>query len=161
LTLIKAVRVYRVTLSTMFNHILIPTDGSPLSSLAVEKSLAFARDAGAKVTVLTVVEPFHIFSSDPNQLSTTHIEFERHARERAAEHLTQAQLKARALGVPCEVFQVQHEHPYQAIMDAANKRSCDLISMASHGRGGLVGFVLGSETVKVLTHSTIPVLVYR
>jgi nucleotide-binding universal stress UspA family protein len=63
--------------------------------------------------------------------------------------------------VSCETLHVEHEHPYRAIIDTANQRGCDLIVMASHGRRGVSAIVLGSETVKVLTHSTIPVLVYR
>jgi len=68
---------------------------------------------------------------------------------------------AKAAGVTCEAVHVENEHPYKAIIDIANAKSCDLIVMASHGRRGISAVVLGSETVKVLTHSTIPVLVYR
>ena len=66
-----------------------------------------------------------------------------------------------AAGVTCAVIDAEHEHPYSTIIDAANKNGCDLIAMASHGRRGISAIVLGSETVKVLTHSNIPVLVYR
>jgi nucleotide-binding universal stress UspA family protein len=145
----------------MYHHILIPTDGSPLSTVAVEKSLSLARDAGAKVTVLTIVEPFHVFSFKPDPLSRMRREYEQQAREQAARFLTDAELKARGLGVPCEALQVQHEHPYRAIIETAAEKGCDLIAMASHGRRGIAALVLGSETLKVLTHSTIPVLVYR
>jgi len=68
---------------------------------------------------------------------------------------------AAAAGVSCAVIHVEHEHPYRAIIDAAKKNGCDLVAMASHGRHGLSAVVLGSVTVKVLTHSNIPVLVYR
>jgi nucleotide-binding universal stress UspA family protein len=87
----------------MYRHILIPTDGSPLSTVAVEQSMDFARDADAKVTVLTVVSPFHVFSADASQLTDTRADFERRARMHAAEILTDAQLKARTRGVSCEV----------------------------------------------------------
>ena len=79
----------------------------------------------------------------------------------AAQRLDRVKDAAKAAGVECDVVHVQHEHPYQAIIDTAVSRGCDLIVMASHGRRGMSAIVLGSETVKVLTHSTIPVLVYR
>jgi nucleotide-binding universal stress UspA family protein len=145
----------------MYSHILIPTDGSPLSTAALEKSMAFARDAGAKVTVLKVIEPFHVFSAETDQIENTRADYERRAREQAAYDLTEAEIKAKRLGVPCETLHIESDHPYQAIIDTAAKRDCDLIAMASHGRRGVAALVLGSETLKVLTHSTIPVLVYR
>ena len=145
----------------MYHHILIPTDGSPLSTVAVEHSMDFARDADAKVTVLTVVSPFDAFSTDAVGLVDTRTDYERRARMQAAQILTDAQLKAKARGVPCEVEQVENDSPYDVIIRTADKRGCDLIAMASHGRRGVAAIVLGSETLKVLTHSKIPVLVYR
>ena len=145
----------------MYHHILIPTDGSPLSTVAVEHSMDFARDANAKVTVLTVVSPFDAFSTDAVGLVDTRTDYERRARMQAAQILTDAQLKAKARGVPCEVEQVESDSPYDVIIRTADKRGCDLIAMASHGRRGVAAIVLGSETLKVLTHSKIPVLVYR
>jgi nucleotide-binding universal stress UspA family protein len=145
----------------MYHHILIPTDGSPLSTVAVEHSMDFARDADAKVTVLTVVSPFHVFSADSDQLADTRAEYERRARMHAGEILTDAQLKAKARGVRCDVVQLESDSPHDAIIKTAEKSGCDLIAMASHGRRGVAAIVLGSETMKVLTHSKIPVLVYR
>jgi nucleotide-binding universal stress UspA family protein len=145
----------------MYHHILIATDGSPLSTVAVEHSLDFARDANAKVTVLTVVSPFHLFYADAADVAYTLAEYERRARLQAAEILTDAQLKAKARGVPCEVEQVESDSPYDVIIKTADKRGCDLIAMASHGRRGVAAIVLGSETLKVLTHSKVPVLVDR
>ena len=75
--------------------------------------------------------------------------------------LSSISVTANSAGVPCETLHVEHEHPYQAIIDTAASKGCDLILMASHGRRGIAAVVLGSETVKVLTHSKIPVLVYR
>lgn len=145
----------------MYHHILIPTDGSPSSTVAVEHSMDFARDADAKVTVLTVVSPFHVFSADADQLADTRAEYQRRARMHAAEILTDAQLKAKARGVRCDVVQLESDSPHDAIINAAERSGCDLIAMASHGRRGVAAIVLGSETLKVLTHSKIPVLVYR
>ena len=145
----------------MFHHILIPTDGSPLSTVAVEKAIDFAGDADAKVTVLTVVIPFHAFSIDADQVADTRAEYERRARMRAAEVLSDAQRKAKARGVLCDVIQLEGEAPYDVIINTADRSGCDLIAMASHGRSGIAAVVLGSETLKVLTHSKIPVIVYR
>ena len=112
----------------MYHHILIPTDGSPLSTVAVEHSMDFARDADAKVTVLTVVSPF----ADASQLVDTRAEYEQRARMHAAEILTDAQLKAKARGVRCDVLQLQSDSPYEAIINTAEKSGCDMIAMASH-----------------------------
>ena len=75
--------------------------------------------------------------------------------------MEQVRMAADAARVPCETIREIHDQPYRAIIDAAHALGCDLIVMASHGRRGISALLLGSETVKVLTHSTIPVLVYR
>lgn len=145
----------------MFNHILIPTDGSPLSNTAVEKALSFARDIGAKATIITVIEPLHMFLDNIGQLGEMRANYSKCAKEDAVRCLAEAEAKAKALHVPCEVVASESVSPHQAIIDAAVERGCDLIAMASHGKRGVAALVLGSETVKVLTHSAIPVLVYR
>ena len=145
----------------MFQHILIATDGSLLSQAAIDKAIDFAREAGARVTVVTATEPFNVFSADSTQLAETKASYEKHVKAEASKHLAEAERKARSLGVQCTVLQVEQQHPYRAIIDAAKTHGCDLIAMASHGRRGVSGLVLGSETTKVLTHSSIPVLVYR
>lgn len=145
----------------MYRHILVPTDGSTLSSTAIRNAVAFARDAGAKVTVLTVMEPFQIISMDSTQLSDTKSEYEAHAKQAGDRYLAEAEREAKALGVPHALLQVTHAQPWKAIIDTATEKGCDLIAMASHGRRGAAALILGSETSKVLTHSTIPVLVFR
>ncbi|QEL27180.1 universal stress protein (plasmid) [Bosea sp. F3-2] len=145
----------------MYSHLLIPIDGSPLSMGAMQTAMAFARDAGAEVTVLTVVEPFHIFTVSPEQLQAKRGEYERQARAHAADLLAAAEREAKLLGVRCEVVQVESDDPYLVIVETASKRGCDLIAMASHGRRGIAALLLGSVTLKVLTHSKVPVLVYR
>lgn len=145
----------------MFSHILIPVDGSPLSIGAMQTAMSFAREAGAKVTVLTVKEPFHVFSASPGQLELTRDEYEQEAGAHAADSLVAAEREAQQRGVTCEVVQAESDEPYLAIIETAIGRGCDLIAMASHGRTGIAALVLGSVTVKVLTHSKIPVLVYR
>ena len=145
----------------MYKNILIPTDGSDLATKAVEQGVLFAKEIGAKITAMTVTEPFHLLSVVPSQLEYTPIEYKRHAEAYAEKVLGVVSAAAKLAGVGCETLHVEHEHVYQAIIDAAGSRRCDLILMASHGRRGVSAVVLGSETVKVLTHSKIPVLVYR
>jgi nucleotide-binding universal stress UspA family protein len=111
---------------------------------------------------VTVTEPFHVFSVAPSQLEYTRDEYKRHAEAYAAKALAGvAAASAKSAEVACETRHVEHEHVYQAIIETAASNGCDLILMASHGRRGVSAIVLGSETVKVLTHSKIPVLVYR
>jgi nucleotide-binding universal stress UspA family protein len=145
----------------MYAHILIPTDGSSLSTAALEKGLSFARDARAKATILTVIEPLHLFPGHVDQLEDKCADYQRHAKEHAVRFLAEAEARAKALHVPCEFIELESAHPYQAIIDTAAERGCDLIAMASHGRRGVAAVLLGSVTLKVLTHSAIPILVYR
>jgi nucleotide-binding universal stress UspA family protein len=145
----------------MYKHILIPDDGSDLSVKAVEHGMALAKAVNAKVTGITVTAPFHIFAMEPGMVTDTREEYTKHVAALASKYLERIKGRAASTGVNCDVLLVEHEHPYRAIVDAANSRGCDLIVMASHGRRGASAIVLGSETVKVLTHSTIPVLVCR
>jgi len=146
---------------TTYTHILIPTDGSELSGKAVQHGIALAKRIGAKITVLTVLPPFHTFTADAQMIEDTPAEYKARMQEHAGKTLGAAARAAQAAGVACEMVHVEHEHPYQAIIDTAGSKGCDLIVMASHGRHGISAIVLGSETVKVLTHSKIPVLVHR
>ena len=93
--------------------------------------------------------------------SNTREQYEQHVAACAAEYLVAAKKAASAAGVTCDTVHVEYPHPYQGIIDAATQRGCDLIVMASHGRRGIFAVVLGSETVKVLTHSAVPILVVR
>ena len=145
----------------MYRNVLIATDGSELAQKALDHGMAMARAINAKVTVVTVSEPFQAFSVQPRMVTDTREQYERQVAACAAEYLAAAKKAASAAGVTCETVHVESAHPYQGIIDTATQRGCDLIVMASHGRRGISAIVLGSETVKVLTHSTIPVLVYR
>jgi nucleotide-binding universal stress UspA family protein len=145
----------------MFKNILIATDGSELAWKAVEHGIALAKSVGAKVTVVTVTLPFHVFTLDPLVVEDTADQYQERIKEHATKLLGGIANAAKAAGVACETVQVEHEHPYRGIIDTANSRGCDLITMASHGRRGVSALLLGSETVKVLTHSKIPVLVHR
>ena len=145
----------------MYHSILLPTDGSELAGKAVSDGIALAKAMGAKVTVLTVTRPFHVVTTDPGMLTDTPGQYETRIAAHAAKTLSAATDAAKAAGVACEALRVTAEHPYQSIIDTARSKGCDLIVMASHGRRGVAALVLGSETVKVLTHSKIPVLVHR
>jgi nucleotide-binding universal stress UspA family protein len=145
----------------MFKHILLPTDGSKLSEVAIRKGVDFAKSIGAKVTGFHVMPQFHVFTYRTEMLEDTREEFARDSRVHAEKYLALVQEAAKAAGIPCETASIASDHPYEAIIEAAKKRGCDLIMMASHGRKGVQGMLLGSETHKVLTHSRIPVLVYR
>ena len=145
----------------MFKNILIATDGSELALKAIEHGIALAKFIGAKVTVVTVSLPFHVFTLDPLVVEDTADLYKKRMQENATKLLATVASAAKGAGVACETVHVEHEHPYRAIIDTASSRGCDLITMASHGRRGVSALLLGSETVKVLTHSKIPVLVHR
>jgi nucleotide-binding universal stress UspA family protein len=145
----------------MFKHILIPTDGSLLSDSALDRGLSLARDCGARVTVVAVTEPFVVLSAEARKIGVSQADHEREVKAAAAGHLAQAARKAATLGVPCETIEVENEHPHRGIIETATERQCDLIAMASHAKRGITALVLNSETVNVMTHSAIPLLVYR
>jgi nucleotide-binding universal stress UspA family protein len=145
----------------MYKKILIPTDGSSQSAMAIEKGIALAKATGAKVVGMTVSVPFHIFALNPMMVSDTKEAYEKECEDLATKYLDAVKTTASAVDVPCEVVHVRAERPYEGIIETAKKQACDLIFMASHGRKGIAGLLLGSETLKVLTHSKIPVLVYR
>ena len=145
----------------MFTHILLPTDGSPRSDSAIEKGIALAKLIRARVTGLCVVPreyPSYYNGEIPGGFKE-----EAAAECRAAARLHLAALAKLAAGerVPCEELVETSDQPYEAIIRTAAQKGCDLILMASHGKRGIQGLLLGSETQKVLTHSKIPVLVYR
>ena len=147
----------------MFKHILIPTDGSTLSTDTVRKAVEFARETGARITFFYARPDYPVAFYGEGALidPTTPEKFAEMAEKQAQEILTAVQQLAAAAGVPCTVAAITSDVPYQAIIEAASANGCDLIFMASHGRRGLSGLLLGSETQKVLTHSKVPVLVYR
>jgi len=145
----------------MYKNILIATDGSELAEKAVEHGIGLAKSLGAKITPLIVIEPFHVFAVDPEMLTDTPAEYAKRSRRFAEKTLAAVERAATAAGVAHHSLYTEHEHAYAAIIDAATAQGCDLILMASHGRRGISAVVLGSQTVKVLTHSKIPVLVYR
>jgi len=147
----------------MFKHILVPTDGSPLSESTVERAVSFAKDAGARITFFYAQPdfPMPIYGEGALIDPTTPEQFSKAAADEAKRILDAAKGAADAAGVASDTDTIVNEVPYEAVIDAAERHGCDLIFMASHGRRGIAGLLLGSETQKVLTHSKIPVLVYR
>ncbi|MCP9915590.1 universal stress protein [Cyanobium sp. ATX 6F1] len=151
----------------MFRHLLVPTDGSNLSQQTIERAVNFAREGSSRLTFL-YVQP-ELFGPDNlaffgdalvvnpgwnEEMARSNVAYAQHV-------LHQAQEQATAAGVSSEGVTLVSSVIYEAIIDTAKRHSCDLIFMASHGRRGLAGFLLGSETQRVLTHGTLPVLVYR
>ena len=145
----------------MFQRILVPTDGSDLSERAALAAIEFAKSVGAEVVAMTATPAFHAFSADPEMLEQTREQYAQSSRQSGQQVLDWVSAAARDAGVPCTCVQVVSDDPHDAIISAAREHRCDLIAMASHGRRGIKGLLLGSETQKVLVHSAIPVLVYR
>jgi nucleotide-binding universal stress UspA family protein len=148
-----------------YNHIMLPVDGSDIARKAEKECIAFAKSCGAKVTAIHVVSHFHLHVQPWAAPRSVHTKIEKQhedeAREIAQKMVNTLVARAKEKGVECEGLVVVGDHPYEEIINNAQSRKCDLIMMASHGRRGLDAVLLGSETVKVLTHSTIPVLVVR
>lgn len=144
----------------MFKRILVPTDGSELSNTAIVAAVEIARTLGASVVGMTAVEPYS-YSNLSEYRPETLDAYEARMDEMGAERLAKIANAAASASVPVETFAVKSFSPYEAIIDTAKARNCDLIVMASHGRRGLNAILLGSETQKVLTHSAVPVMVYR
>jgi nucleotide-binding universal stress UspA family protein len=145
----------------MYKRILIPTDGSEASQRAILAGIDFAREVGAEVVGLTATPEFHVLSTDSAMLEDTPEQYAASSEARARRILADVEDAARGAGVPCRTEHVIDDDPYAGVIAAARNLGCDLIVMASHGRRGLKGLLLGSETQKVLVHSSIPVLVHR
>jgi nucleotide-binding universal stress UspA family protein len=144
----------------MFNRILVPTDGSDITKKAVDKAIALAQAVNARLYTLSVKEPFPYSAISEMQPTPPQEFFD--AQERIADQRIKSVLAAaQQAGVSCKAITVEALHPWEAICEHAGSEGCDLIVMASHGRRGVAALLLGSETQKVLTHATIPVLVVR
>jgi nucleotide-binding universal stress UspA family protein len=145
----------------MFKHILIPTDGTPLSEMAVRMGIDLAKRLGATATVFTASPDFQVFESESSSVTLSRETHAAEAERRANAVLAKGQKYAQDNGVQCDAVHVISDQPFEAIIAAVEKSQCDLVVMASHGRKGMAGVLLGSETTKVLTHSKVPVLVCR
>ena len=149
----------------MYKHILVPTDGSELSDKAVEAAIKLAQLLGARITAFHAMEPYPLqgaYAAEASGVAELQPEiFAERSEEYAKRVLETCKKAADAAKVECNTAYATSRSPSHAIVEKARTENCDLIVMASHGRRGLEGFLLGSETQKVLTHSSIPVLVYR
>jgi nucleotide-binding universal stress UspA family protein len=147
----------------MFKHILIPTDGSPVAAKAIKAGVALAKEMGATVTAFYAIEPppTHLYGEGYLAERRLVDELDRRAREVAQRSVDEIADAAKAAGVRCETVVASSVPPYKGIIEAAEKNHCDAVFMASNGHRGLTGMLLGSVTHKVLTHSKIPVLVFR
>ena len=151
----------------MFQHLLVPTDGSTMSDGTVKRAVRFAKEARAQITFFYAQESFYgrtdvaLFGEGIAIDPSLNESFAKANADYANAILEEARRQAEAAGVACSTCTSVHPVIYEAIIEAAKNNHCDLIFMASHGRRGLAGLLLGSETQRVLTHSEIPVLIYR
>jgi len=145
---------------SIFKKILVPTDGSKVAEKAVEAAIQFAKENGSSLVGLSVAEDIVQWAViDGTAINYLHVENE--ILENARTNVARLAEQAKSAGVPCEVFTVKAIHPYEEILAHASRHHCDAIFMASHGRKGMERFILGSQTQKVLSGATIPVLVFR
>jgi nucleotide-binding universal stress UspA family protein len=145
----------------MYTHILIATDGSELAERAVEQGLTLAKTLGSKVTAVTVTEPWTAAVSGEWAVAFPVEDYEKAAAANAESILAGVQAAAARHGVACQTVHVKDQYAAEGIVEEAKTRGCDLIVMASHGRRGIARFVLGSQATRVLTHSSVPLLICR
>jgi nucleotide-binding universal stress UspA family protein/hemerythrin-like domain-containing protein len=143
----------------MYRHLFVPLDDSPLTTETVERAVQFAKALGAKITFFHAKADFGSTSVGALERVMSPAAFNEHMAGAARGILAKAEIVAQVAGVPCDCVASTSNFPYQAIIDTARARGCDLIFMASHGRRGIRGLMLGSQTQKVLQNATIPVLV--
>ena len=144
----------------MYKKILVPIDGSELSYMAVAGAASFAKPLGAEVVVMTVIEPYsytNLSEYRPESID----QYDSRVKDQARDRLEKARTYFDRMGVPTTECSKKSFSPSEAIIDLCDELECDLIFMASHGRKGLAAVLLGSETQKVLTHSQVPVMVFR
>jgi nucleotide-binding universal stress UspA family protein len=144
----------------MFKRILVPTDGSEITAKAIAAGIGLARSLGAEIYTISVKEPFP-YSAMSEMQATPPQEFFDAQQRIASQHVQAVVDLCRAAELACHAHTVEALHPWEAIIEHAKRLNCDLLVMASHGRRGVSALLLGSETQKVLTHSTVPVLVVR
>jgi nucleotide-binding universal stress UspA family protein len=145
----------------MYKHILVPTDGSPLASKAVQAAITFAAEVGARVTGYYAIEDMNMHHAGAHLTRDLIAEFEKRANAAAEVHAQEPAAAAKAAGVAYDWRISKVTQPHEGIIEAARDSGCDIIFMASHGHRGLTGLIVGSVTQKVLSHSSIPVLVFR
>ena len=148
----------------MYKHILIAADGSERGNIGVDHGIALAASIGAKVTIVTVTEPWSALDiaaearkHDVDVLA----EFDARATASSQKVLNAASQRASAAGIKFGTLHIPHTHPSDGIIKTAETRGCDLIVMSSHGRRGIQRVLLGSQAYEVVTLSKVPVLIVR
>ncbi|OGB20809.1 MAG: universal stress protein [Burkholderiales bacterium RIFCSPLOWO2_02_FULL_57_36] len=145
----------------MFKTILVPTDGSELSEKSIRGAVELAKLAGGRIIAISVAEPYPFTPSVEGAFAPDLNLYEKQMQKFAEMHVEKVAEIAAKAGVPCETHVAHSFNPYEEIVNAAREHHCDVILMASHGRKGLNKLFIGSETQKVLAHSSIPVMVFR
>ena len=145
----------------MYKSILVATDGSELATKAVGQGLALAKTLAAKVTVVTVTEPWTMIAPGEIGMTIPIDDFEAGMAEHATKILDAVKLQAKTSGAMCEVLHIKDRYPADGILEAAKDKGCDLIVMASHGRRGIARLLIGSQANRVVTHSPIAVLICK
>lgn len=145
----------------MYKHLLIATDGSELAEKALTQGIALAKAIGARVSVVTVTEPWHAFAAGEATVSFPIDEYEEGTTKWVSAVLSHAEKVGRDAGVTCGTVHEKDKHPAEGIIEASERLGCDLIVMASHGRRGLSRMLLGSQANQVVTQSSCPVLICR
>lgn len=145
----------------MYKHILLPVDGSEFGKGSIPYAVNFAKTIGARITAIYVTMPYASVAVGEVATSIREDDYRERAKAAATAVLENVKAVSGEAGVPLSALHVTHVHPWEAIIQTAKEKGCDLILMASHGRRGIASLLIGSETKKVLTHTTIPVLVWR
>lgn len=145
----------------MYKHLLIATDGSELAAKAVEQGLALGKTLAAKMTIVTVTEPWTMVAPGEIGMTIPVDDYEAGVAEHAMKILDAAKLQAKTSGAACDVLHVKDRYPADGILETAKDKGCDLIIMASHGRRGIARLLIGSQANRVVTHSPIPVLICK
>ncbi|MGE0764830.1 MAG: universal stress protein [Hyphomicrobiaceae bacterium] len=145
----------------MYKHLLIATDGSELAQKAAVHGFALAKALGAKVTIVTVTEPWTAVVPGEMGMAFPVDEYEKGASENAANILAAVKKDADAAGIAADTVHMADQYPADGIIATAKEKGCDLIVMASHGRRGISRLLIGSQANQVVIHSEVPVLVVR
>jgi len=145
----------------MFNgNVLVATDGSPISERAVETAAQLAARVGARLTVVTVEAPYP-YSAVGESSAIAGADYQATVGAAASARLARAKEIAAAAGVECGTSLQEASDVYRGVIAAAEQTGAGLLVVASHGRRGLSALMLGSETQKLLAHTTVPVLVVK
>jgi nucleotide-binding universal stress UspA family protein len=145
----------------MYKHLLAATDGSELGNKGVDQALGLAKTLGAHITIATVTEPWTAFVSGEMSFGFPIDEYDKNVAANAEQILATAGAAAKKAGVVCETVHIKDQFPAEGLIGAAKQSGCDLIVLASHGRRGLSRLMLGSQAHRVVTLSTLPVLICR